>query len=831
MLIYNKKIQNSLHILKIFIFFFVLLGPYSVLVASFEDMDLPLASPINPFERMMSSREVTSLSGALSLPASPPPSKKQRIASPDTSSSSSSSSSHQVTLPVFDNLFYESNYPDSYTILLLDRMKIPASRLKQSPLPENRAEFEPIRHWLKETLFAVRDDREVNQLSCSTFQQTQTDLFSPDYYWARLQATSQASSSEYLTNTLGFNGCNREEKQSTYRASMLILPIEGTSTALGYLFGFWPQLLNRYAIVRDWGLRLVASKQIFSKKGNLKRVYTKNYGHSNPTSYVEAKEKLTSIEAFENEVGAKILTGLSLVPKYSKDSSYKPLIKGKDWLRFRLRARQASDTGTTQECLIRAAEHFYQFAHDIKNSLHPCLSHYLDREEINAERCQVLSKELLCLLSSEEGKDHVFMDPGFWKEYKKGLFSYGSNKGKKTVFEALNGEIFSLEDEVFIQSKKRKGAPLEGLEPIGQLIFTNVIPYRGAFYRFDRGRWFSIDDARFDAIAASFRSSKTQIPVNQIFLPVYAEESQSSSSRERTTDYKEIRYNRKAVAHMIEQGKQALLLDRINISFADNKNLFEFGDIFLRDGEKYYLIHVKRHKTHDLDHHRTQVERCSDYLHSNFSRKKDKHLLLEGLIQTFYAHNGIEKKNKKSKEKLKNTQLTNGNYFFQKIQGDFKTKIITDEFKKNLFRKESIDSINQESLKSILRELETSDFSKEFSTFITSLDALMDCAIKKALSRTEISDFLESVQQTQDLQDVLFSDGLISQDIRRQIVIVMAVIDDREEKHASLFKKQHLWGLDRTRQLVQKQGFGFKLTVVNEEQSPGIDIFGLKPSQ
>ena len=47
-----------------------------------------------------------------------------------------------------------------------------------------------------------------------------------------------------------------------------------------------------------------------------------------------------------------------------------------------------------------------------------------------------------------------------------------------------------------------------------------------------------------------------------------------------------------------------------------------------------------------------------------------------------------------------------------------------------------------------------------------------------------------------------------------------------EETKHPLFKKQDLWGLDKTRISIEKQGFGFHIVVINEEKTEDFDAFG-----
>jgi uncharacterized protein (TIGR04141 family) len=92
------------------------------------------------------------------------------------------------------------------------------------------------------------------------------------------------------------------------------------------------------------------------------------------------------------------------------------------------------------------------------------------------------------------------------------------------------------------------------------------------------------------------------------------------------------------------------------------------------------------------------------------------------------------------------------------------------------------------------------------------------------LNRKKIRPFVESLS----LENHLTSEGLLKSSVVEKIRIILAVIDDRENKNKTLFKKQDLWGLDRTRQVVEQYGFNFGVTVIPEtgHENAEYEIFG-----
>jgi len=81
------------------------------------------------------------------------------------------------------------------------------------------------------------------------------------------------------------------------------------------------------------------------------------------------------------------------------------------------------------------------------------------------------------------------------------------------------------------------------------------------------------------------------------------------------------------------------------------------------------------------------------------------------------------------------------------------------------------------------------------------------------LDRTELKPHLKKLK----LDNTLGSKGHLAEPTRDRVRITLAVIEDRKKKGNVLFKKQDLWALDRTRQVVERYGFHFGITIIPEE--------------
>lgn len=758
--------------------------------------------------------------------------------------------SSKITKFNFTDIAHEKEDPESYTLMCLDSALIPASE-KLEKLKKN-TEFEPIKNWLrKELLENSKHDDSAKKLRFVTRELAGGS----NYYLVWLYLKPQVSASEHFTTRL-WGGTIRHIEEHEYSASMLIFPQSSSTQALVYLLGEWSQLLNPHAVIHDWGLRLAATQAIFSDQ-NIKILLGKNNFDPNPTSRREKKQRLAPIESFALEVGTEGLQSLTVLPKYALGAKHQRLVVGSDWYNFFLSEVEEGKKGDTVSSLVTMANYLYGvYRNDRK--IHPKLQYYLDDEVTDLETITALNLCLSNILPTDAAKLKVFPVDTLWKYYGRSpQFSYNANKRKKYLLEAFKGQNVTLDSLVSIKKAKKK---TKYKEPISRMIYSLPIEFNEGFYRFDRGRWFKVASTRFNPIIRKMRDPSIKTTLEAL-SPYTLEDAIGDDSKEDGGHYQEDRYNRRVVAELAGKKQKGILLDRLNIYFSGQGNKFEFGDILLHgDKGQYHIIHVKRKEAGDIDHHRAQVERCAEYLATELKKENANDLLLQGCVNGLYLRHGVAIKKVKGQGK----RLTRGD-IFKKVFADKKRgkKQWESYLKNDIFHNTKGQSSSLlGKFKIALRKLDLNFFENHQEELIVALDALYDCKSKKTENFTgeEIQDFFEAVKQLIEIKTVLFPKGVLTEAIRKKTTLVMAVIDDRQiepirkatkeleqkkgdkseeakkleelriknrSNEGELFKKQQLWGLDRTRQLVQKYGFHFNLTVINENlERPDWDAFG-----
>lgn len=769
--------------------------------------------------------------------------------------------SSKITKFKFTDLAHEKGDPESYTLMCLDSGLIPTSE-KLEKLKKN-TEFEPIKNWLrKELLENSKHDDSAKKLRFVTREL----VGGSNYYLVWLYLKPQVSASEHFTTRL-WGGTIRHIEEHEYSASMLIFPQSSSTEALVYLLGEWSQLLNPHAIIHDWGLRLAATQAIFSDE-NIKILLGKNNFDPNPTSRREKKQRLAPIESFTLEVGTEGLQSLEVLPKYALEAKHKRVAKGSDWYSFSLSEVEEGKKGDTVSSLVAMANYLYGI---YKNTptIHPKLRCYLDDEVTDLETIAALNQSLSNILPTGEAKLKVFPADIIWRYYGFGpKFSYNTNKRKKYLMEAFKGQTVTLDSLVSIKKARRT---TKYKEPISRMIYSLPIEFNEEFYRFDRGRWFKVASTRFNPIIRKMRDPSIKTTLEAL-LPYTLEDAIGDESKEDGGHYQEDRYNRRVVAELAGKKQKGILLDRLNVYFSGQGNMFEFGDMLLHgDKGQYYIVHVKRKEAGDIDHHRAQVERCAEYLATELNKENAKDLLLQGCVNGLYLQNGVSIKKVKGQKK----RLTHGDFFKKAFTEKKRGKKQWESYlKKDIFHNaQGQSSTLLGKFKIAMRRIDLNLFENHQEELIIALDALYDCISKKTenLTEEEIQDFFEAVKQLIEIKAVLFPKGVLTEATRKKTTLVMAVIDDRQiepirEVHKTmkkleqkkkdnkgekakkleelktkleelktkdrsnegeLFKKQQLWGLDHTRQLIQKKGFHFNLTVINENtERPDWDAFG-----
>lgn len=407
-----------------------------------------------------------------------------------------------------------------------------------------------------------------------------------------------------------------------YRASMIIFP-QATETAVAYVLGYWRQIINPYAIDVDWGLRLAASTTI-CEENDIKQIQGNTF-HFNPTIRSERKQRLASIDTFPLEVGTEVLCSLRLLPAYPPGTC-KRLATGTDSYKFHVEKATKTDLkkAKTQglEAKTKEQGNTINTLHKIATALlavntdeiHPKLRSYIDEKEEDPETLNKLNCRLTEILSSNNASKLVFPASVIWQYYgKTSWFSFGENNDKKNLFVALEGQRPNSDSVILISSKEFKDKA-----PLKQIIYSLPIESEldsGNFFRLYRGHWFKVLPSRFSAIIKKMRSPHIKIAMSAL-LPYTVDDATYGDAK----SYQELRYNQRVINSLSGKTK-GILLDRLCVYFGTNHNQFEFGDMLIYDEKQCYIIHVKRKQSDDFDHHRSQVERCAQYLATELNKK------------------------------------------------------------------------------------------------------------------------------------------------------------------------------------------------------------------
>ncbi|MBX9621599.1 MAG: TIGR04141 family sporadically distributed protein [Alphaproteobacteria bacterium] len=607
-----------------------------------------------------------------------------------------------------------------------------------------------------------------------------------------------------------------------------------------YGLGYWDVLLNPNSIIPQWGLRLATSGYICNPN-RIKELHADHYRTSNPFSRREKAADLQPIEVFGVEVGSEELKKVALMPNKSVKTQH--VIEGADHVQFTINPSDKATPEQTLHSLNAIALHFFTLTTDSSFRIHSRMREFID-DEITDARLPLLNQYLEMLFrpsqkvkkspkaKTPKAKEKFFLHNTLWAKMKSKKLTFGEKKGEKhcifDVFSQLTPQD-PFPQTIKIWTPRAKTAKEFDVR---WLFYSLPLKYDGGFYRFDRGHWYRVDDSRFESIKRILRQVKQ--PSNTLSLPSYSIEDTKRDVDQKKADYKEAKYNLRAAQEIKKKaGWEAILLDRINVSLGEAGDKFEFADLLVRYNNVFHIVHVKRAKASQLSHHREQVERSADFLATELTKGNAHTLFLQGIINGLYETSGLPIK----KEKKQGTRITKGNLFLNlnQSQANFRKKPITTLLQVKKEDKKLLKTFKQQ-IDRIIDKAFFQDYSHEL---VSALDALFDCVVHKKVcfNDSEVEEFLNAVKQGIMARQLLFPKGPLKKSDLKNIKIVLAVIDDRaveatlkgERQKApqeAIFRNQHLWGLDRTRAMVEKTGLGFTLMVINEVATETEDAFG-----
>lgn len=763
----------------------------------------------------------------------------------------------------FSELSFYINDPDSYTIYLADKTRVNPCTTKSSSVPEGYS------HYFRSDLFE-NDKVTFSQHQPQNIKKWVRISQTPDNSGliARLMIPYSSSAENFLERIsadqstgdadkhLSVGGHTSEQESFTFSGGMIILPQTERYTAI-YTFGnAWKTLLNPYIIVPRWGLRIVASNG-FCDPHQIREISAHYFRNPIPSKRKERSAAVEDISRFGIEVASEGIESLRVRP----DSFYgtKRIVKGADYLNFCVTKRDKSNKATTLNSLKRISTYFFNLSMQDTFTIHKSLKCFVDDEVREGGLIKNLSDILLNVMRSKEAKYNLFLHDWIWSLFDTKVLRFGEGKSHE-IFDHLPS-IKTLQSSIKISTLKGERS---SWEPISKLFYSLPIEHKGHFYRYDRGMWFHVDASRFNAIKKVLRSFKSSS--QDLGLPEYCLDDLMGDRK----DYAEFRYNKRAVAHLnLLPGHKAYLIDRLNIPLENGRgHIFEFGDIFLIKNGQYFIIHVKRSDASALSHHREQVERSADYLASVLNRKMNASFFLEASINDLLRDHGLEKP--KTHEGLFQKMLKgrhDANRRLKKLLSAHGQEPKEEQAKK-LFK------FKQLVLKILYETKSTDLFNQHVNDFCEALDILWLCVQEGKINldkeEKEINSFIERTRLAIEGGTALFSSGILKKTEQKKVTFVLAIVDDRGVEHfvdleikkedkiseinkakkavldrfrtddqrfsivgaldktIPLFKNQDLWGLDKTRMAVQRQGFHFSLVVTNEHADDAWDAFGSK---
>ncbi len=661
----------------------------------------------------------------------------------------------------------------------------------------------------------------------------------------------------------------REEEGFKFNGALIVMPRDKSSKSMVYGFGKgWKSLLNPEIIIPDWGLRLAASIDVLSSK-RVRSIKAHHFRKATPSTRTETSSRFGSIADFEMEVGSEGLEKIKVKPKAVYGSTH--CVEGQEFFKFEVELSEDVDAKKTLESLIQVADHFSDITTGKDFEVHESFRPFIDTEITDKKLIVELNEEFAGILANSDIRDLIFLHHKVWSEFGGKNLIFGL-KDDRDIFPVLK-KIKKPTVDTIISVKSGPRSKTQYQPNIGRLLYSLPIPHENNFYRFERGRWFLVDGSRFRSIREVLR--KTRVLGKSLGLPHY-----TYKDAQYTPSYPENNYNRRAVDVLNGLPDcEAVLLDRLNVTLErGSSHKFELADILLKRKGEFYLLHVKREKAASLSHHREQVERSADFLGTELNTNKAQKLFLEAAVKSlYYKHLGKD-------IGIPTGQFTYGTKFLDdEVTKKGKPRALSKFLKKSTKKKKKFQE--EKLRKMVSEEIDCKFFQMHREEFFVIMNALWDCVAQNKLNlnhkeeaNTIIRNFVESVKQAIEARELLLPKGVLKENHRKKITIALVVIDDRrieelkkdpkvlrdkikalekdkkckkkdlekiqkdlksvegkiklsdfikKDEKSPLFKDQDLWGLDRTRVLVQKNGFKFNIIVLNEHSSDEWDAFGI----
>jgi len=776
-----------------------------------------------------------------------------RASAPSDAASSPDDEAHQLAI-LLNNTVFPEGLPAETTLLCLDFSGFPSGYFSG-----NRESLSTIRKYVSQNLFQDEQDIYFSKDGSTPAPEYKKWILHRDgnigeeeapYHVLRLFTKQQNVGLEGLMELV--DASVDLGRPFRHMATIMVFPLDAQK-AMVYGFGMWTSLINQRAVVPGWGLQLAASDQLCNPK-KIKILKAMNYTREVPATLKITSSELTSIDSLGLEVGSEGIDTLSTCPPKAK--CFKGTVIASDYFHFSFHTRSSEDTlstpiDTSVFVQMRAlALGLERYAASKVFSIHPRLLVFVSEEEKDVKQIERLNEALVTLIKTrarddtEDGLYYIFASPYVRRMFDKKeiYFCVGSGKSlrKKVSFREAIATYrkyidFSLDTRIRLNLDEKIYE-----ESIRYLITSLPITFgdEEKYFRFDRGRWLRVDSSRFEKIKILLRQSK--MLASELTLPEYAyTHAIPHVSGGKSDGEKE--YLRDCLGRL---GDSASFLDCTNIRLGSAKDTFEFGDLLIEKDGRIYIIHAKRAKAGALSHHREQVERAAHYLATNLRKEGSQGYFVNTAVGDFYLSIKLSATEKDLKERQKG---------FPDIQlveaASLQDSVLKNEGTRPVKRKEQ----QRWDLNELLRGIDMSYFEENQQDFILVLRSLQDWVMAQRIdlssedNENKIKAFLSKVERASKLQKKLFRKGPLTKRVRKNVDFVLAVIDDRQieafkkkatreqeeagtiyTKSEPLFRPQDLWGLDMTRTTVQKKGFGFKILVINENQTEDWDAFGTK---
>lgn len=723
---------------------------------------------------------------------------------------------------------FHKSFPDTYTLFMIDSTLISSASTtswNQHPSFQNTGP-----HFLRPSIAEDKDmsfattEQEAQQKKQWILQCEKTIPGSQEekYYIVQLfkKREEQKTGPAYFIKSLT-EGYVAPLNGFEFQAALVIFPYRHQK-AMVYGLGYWRTLLNPDCIIPQWGLRLATSGQICNPS-RVKTVSADHYRTANPFSRREKAADLQPIETFGLEVGSEGLETIALMPNKSVKTHH--VLEAANYLQFTVNPTDQATLEQTIQSLNTIATYFFTLTTLPTFHIHSRMREFIDDEIKDESLIRALNGRLETLFKLA-GSSTFMLHNTLWREMNSKKLSFGPDK-KHSIFEALfPTPQVSLPKKIAVWTAKR-AEPKEF--DVHKIFYSLPFEHEGKFYRFDRNHWYQVEPSRFEGIKRILR--KTKQDSSTLWLPQYSLTDTERSTEQKKADYKEAKYNLRAVQTINQNPEyQAILLDRINISLGEAGHKFEFADLLVIHNNIIHIVHVKREGASALSHHREQAERSADFLATELTKKNAHELLLKGLINGLYQENGLSI----TKDKKQGKRITKGTEFLNYYNSLRSQDNLVSALETAPIQNQDLRNFTQQALKLLDKEF----FKKYPVELISALDALWDCICHKRahLSDETIHNFLESMKQAIEVRRILFPNGMLKKDDLKRIKVVLAVIDDhdvestlknkKQNNQRAIFKNQDLWGLDRTRTIVEKTGLGFALIVINEHKTDTWDAFG-----